>query len=504
MLPVEIKSTVSTSVAFTGPGFYPAPLGAVGQAGTTGATGAPSNSYVYGPYLASGVAWKSSTLPIIYTMSVTSNGGATLINETPGAAAYINGLRALYDVDMEYSSEQSLIDFFGKDVNSGGSMFYGSVVKGQPQPNLNTVNLNPTFLNRCAMFYMKSSGASGVSYLGASNYAAVPNPCYYNCFLKLSLLHDAFKQLNRPVQNFPLIFTFTISGAGAGSQFMPIAVADCSSAHISTGNPVVPVTTVIAAAGVSVINGFQLPQSRLLLKIVTLSKADLENYNRMCEEGAEQQIEYLVTDIVTGSGHTATIGAAGAVQVANDQITSNTIMPFRIRVLSYPLLQTIPQEPSANASLFPGGWHNSAVNWTAVNLIINGAQFYQNDLASSMEIYDLIKSEQPYGVRSIQQGGSQLGYDAFINGVTDLCFPLKRYQQANVNNICSISFRGNAATNMGTAGGSSQLGVASPITSGTMQMVYLIERVVTLKMKYTKSGLITQIVQGRDLEGVTL
>lgn len=477
MLPIKVSTTTGTP-SFTGVAGY---LNVAG----TGATAA---------YPTSGIAWKCCSLPIIYGMSVTSNAGATLINETPGAMAYVNGLRALYDMDMSYAGEQSLIDFFGKDVNTGSTMFFGAVTTGQPQPQIagNVAiqpagNLNPTFLNRCNMWLMKSSGASASYFAnGAANtYTLVTNPCYYNCFLKLSLLHDAFKQLNRPIQNFPLVFTFTISGSGAGSQLMPLALADTARGFTGSYLQVAPAPNAVA------INGYALAQSRLLLKVVVMSSKDLEAYNRMCEEGAEQSIEYLTTDIYTGSQYQASLSTYGASVL--HQVNNNTIMPYRLRVLSYALSNTlIAHDPNRPENLFPGGWHNDAINWTNVNVLINGSQFYVNDLLTPMEIFDLIKSEAPYGVRAIQQSGSQLGFDSFINGVTDLVFPLKRYKQPNVNNICNIQFKGTFGNNL------------AGLSSGTIQFVYLVERVLTLKLKYTKSGVITQVVQGRDLSGVSL
>ena len=219
--------------------------------------------------------------------------------------------------------------------------------------------------------------------------------------------------------------------------------------------------------------GFSSSSCRLYIPCVQLNANDQEAYQQLLTSGHRKIIEYTVSDVFQFANNIS-INQSNV----NTQITNSSICPIRVWILTNSTLASNLSNQASFKSMFPGG-NNGYCQFNNVNLAINNANFYINNLISMYEVYQLANELVPDVIQQVSTVGSTVGYIDYINGALPLVFDISRFTQANVNAPLTINF------------------IAASTNAIAADLTCIIEKIQTLVLTYSVNGISFQVSQGR-------
>lgn len=332
------------------------------------------------------LAFKSSILNLISGVQVSTSGGQTIVSDNN--VSIINGLRLLVEKELEWFTSEGARLMFAKDSITTPS----STAMGGTTP-VNTTASNSGFLTRIQLLKQQAAGTTS-----------------WSCQLSLPLryLHDFFDKLNFPMTNNRFQFSFSLNLSN--SSPLPPMVVD--SVQVSAAAVPPPVITIGSASS----NGVSLTSCRIYYNSVKFSPELNQKLVAKLNSGYSKKIFFRVTDsYLPGAGETAQ--TTGSI---NKLVSASTIHPLRLWLLCPPTtaLSTQGSDTVNGCFVFPGGFSNC-------NVLINNTQYYQNNLSTLEEQWQVL-SEQFPGAGSSNKSGSLLSFSDFVNTYRLHCFDVSR------------------------------------------------------------------------------
>jgi hypothetical protein len=447
-------TSVSTKLQILSDSYLVLPLRVTSASGTN----------PYTSFAANKLAIKNSLLSLIQGVSVTTGSGTSFVNETTGATSILANLRLMLEssLDIVNGCGQEL-HFGGKDTATSIPLLDRTVA---PQPTTGNATVDVTS-NRGLANRVQCFVDAGTFTNSGFNFVA---------YIPLKFIHPIFQAMSFPLINLPLLIQFNIAGTTDYSGYQPFTCATQAAGGYVSAAGAATATAALAASDAPRVTinisstdhttGFTPNACRLYLKTVSLHAKTAQALAAKVQDGFSKYIDFTVADLFKFP-NVAIQGGAGVTQSLSQTITSSAVCPRRIWVLPV----ATGTLASAN-NTFPA-WLGD-YQFSQANLAINSANYYQNNLMSQYEMYQILKDQCP-------DGQGQISYYDYLNGCNPLVFDISRLKQLDLNAPCSLQFE-------------SQIQCKSSTTA--FDLLCIVERSVTLKLNFNSSGVTSTLSYG--------
>jgi hypothetical protein len=260
----------------------------------------------------------------------------------------------------------------------------------------------------------------------------------------------------------------TFTGAGAAVSLVPVA-------------PVQDAVAAVAAPTMSIVGtisdrGFTQGACRIYFKTVTFRPNDALELAGKIKAGYKKSITFKVCDLPPLASATNQTTAT-----LNTLLTSSVSRPVAVWCL-FPPTGSL----TSTTNSFPGTIGTNLL--TNANLMINGLNFYPNQLQSQYDFYKILKKRMP-------EKGQLITYNDFLQGCNPYLFNIASSPASEAGIPCQLQLTGTLGS-----GGNSGKGVAGKVvystTPTTYDMIVLIERLQTCIMNISESSITTSMVTG--------
>ena len=225
--------------------------------------------------------------------------------------------------------------------------------------------------------------------------------------------------------------------------------------------------------------GNTLGSAILFLKTVSLNSDALAKLEKRLSNGAKKVIEFSQTE-----NFTFLANPVSATSITRD-ICTTVRQPTRMWVMVPTNVGGVTPATDSMNQLLPGYVGPNFLYNT--NIMLNGKQYYAQDLANQEEFYNILSTQFPgAGVSSV--GGAQWSIEDFKNGNSVYLFDLSRYRNADPNAALTIRLK----SLIGVLNG---VGAPSPPTD-FYDLICLVEHRMKLILNMSKSSVIATITEG--------
>jgi len=455
------------------------------------------NAYIYLPIRVSSstgvpyagneaIGFRDSILQLFKSMTITTDTGATIVNETM-SPYFINMIRPRLENDFDFFEVNGGQLEMSREIdnwlirqnmvasvpNNGWSKqeylyeaTFDSITNATHgtnpmwnDPNAyllgtsgsdtiitnNNSYYNHTFANRIALFKSMTDFNGG----------------YYDASLMIPLryLHDFFNQLNIAVINlgFNIQLYFSVTN-GQSNSTTPLFMTNDG----FNGGAAPPIITLGASR-----SGNQ--SSRLYYRSVKFDAADAARMKEKLASNFTKSINFISTDYVndrfTGSGKNIDKGTSS---FFTNEITSSVVYPLRVWALAYPT-------PALRDPTAAGRWPLSVTPFhiNNANILINNVPYYKANLLWPQDHWEQIKQQFPNGQAAIR-------YDQYVRFNRWMCFDLQRLGLERITSPTepvSLAIQGDLVVPPD----------ASSATNSNVSMIYLVERMNEITFRFSSS-----------------
>lgn len=381
----------------------------------------PSESYLTVPLrvtMGSGtntslVAFKRAVTDLIYSVQVQSSSGNVIVSDTN--LPLYNHVRSLLNLSFEDLQQMAPELHFAKDTEN---QYHAAFDVANNQPTNNA--LNPGFVTRAR--YLKQ----GATYTGASKTIdTVVN-------IPLRFIHPLFEACNFPLINQRFQLTFGLNIGPNGSTVIPLLGGSANSISVGLASDVpagaaagvaasgilTPPSTAAGALALTIpSSGVKAPgssvtitQARLNIKCVKFSPELNLKLAQKLQSGMVKMVDFVQCDTYLGSGASeVNVAANNGTQLVR-LVSPSTIRPTRVFMVGMP----------------NGAWTDASVlstyiaSFTNCNILISNQRYYNNDLTTPREQYEILKDNMVYN--------GLISYQEFLASYRILCFDLTRHK----------------------------------------------------------------------------
>lgn len=344
------------------------------------------------------VTVKRAVTDFIYGLTLSTGSGSTIVSDIN--IVTINQIRLLVETSFEYWQEQGAQLLFSKDRPARVTNAHGTITAPTA-----AVATNEGFADRASWFKQTCAIAAGV----ISTVVFIP----------LKHIHDFFMQLDYPIINLRLQMSFLLNMYSNGSIVPALAGAVASGGTLA--NPVVTI-------GAATMPGstIQLTNCRLYYKTVKYHPEVNMQLAQKLAAGFTKMVEFRVTDTYLPSV-SETNQTGGSI---TRLVSPSTIRPVRVWLLACPNTALSSSTPIAGGTIRLATYVGQFTN---ANLLVNNSRYYNNDLVTAGDFYNILKEQFP-------ENQGLVTYSDFLTTYRLHCFDVTRLKDRlkNPNEACSL------------------------------------------------------------------
>ena len=430
------------------------------------------------------LAVKNSILSLIQGVQIDSVSGSSLVSANQ-SAPIINNLKLLIDSSTDFYDQNELM-FAGHDKYIKAPGLYGGVEPSVTRGHATIDPLhNPALASRICVFESLASPAVAVTVDGVTTYSRT-----LVAYIPLKFLSDLFAQLNFPIQNFGLKFTFNIAGVSGFSNYFPFTCPSLA-AHRTLGDidattalpvgggnvpgtlaeavPAVAKPLLAIAGNATYGTGGWTAQPCIYLKTVSFTPNDAEALASKIMAGYKKKLTYAVSDHFPLGQTTAQF---------RQIITTSSIRPTRIWAFPLPKGTLSSEANTFPARIGPYGLKDC-------NIVLGGKPFYANSLRTQYELYREFK-QQMMGDGVSKHRASPISFSDWTNGFNPYCFDISRSPLVKTNQSHEITIEADAF----------DLVTGLPVT--VYDLCVVVERLRTVVIDVSAGGVAVAVRDGAD------
>ena len=371
-------------------------------------------------------SFKSSVLSFITSCQVSITGNNTIFSDNN--ISLINSIRLMVEKDLDFINAEGPEILYagpGRLTTPSSTTMGGSVIS-------NNDTTNSSFLTRIQLLKQVSTGTTTWS-----TTLKVP----------LKYIHDFFAQLNFPMTNNRFNFTF---GYATTSSLLSPWMVDLT---LPTPTATLSVLPSVGAC-------------RLYYRSLKFLPSINQDIVNKLNSGFQKRVSFRCSDFYLGA-------KAQTTEPISSTISPATIHPLRIWVLGCPVnsLSTQGSDTVNSAFCFP-------MRLTGLNALIQNTQYYQRNLDSPLEQWDILKQQFPSN--SSELSGSQLTYSDFFNNFRLNCIDVSRLKDRLKDPNSNVSIQVVAARD--------------PAYTGSVDIYYVVERLQACTFMFNSSE--TKVIIG--------
>jgi len=338
------------------------------------------------------LCFKRSAADLINGLTLQTGNGATLVSDQN--IQLVNHIRNLVEISYQ--------DWLQ---SSGDLLFQKDEAKAQTAVG----NTSPTIVSgENAGLDKRVSWTKMDSKFAAATYSTVLT-------IPLKFIHDIFMQLDYPICNLRLLFTFFLNTQNSGVTMNPI-VADVA------GNAVVNVTSGGSFAGSSQ----TLTGCRLYYKTCKFSPEVNRMLAQKLQSGFLKNLSFRITDTYLASGSDVNVAASSSV---DKLVSASTTAPLKVWFLAPPTSTITGSTQGNTLSVYRGKLRQA-------NILVNNSRYYDQNLDTPRMFWEIVKDNM--NDSDIHTG--LINFNDWINAYALHCFDLTRLgnKMRNPNEAVSL------------------------------------------------------------------
>ena len=233
--------------------------------------------------------------------------------------------------------------------------------------------------------------------------------------IPLKFIHDIFMQMDYPVCNLRLLFTFFLNTQNSGVTMNPI-VSDIAQ------NALVNVTSGGSFAGSSQ----TLTGCRLYYKTCKFSPEVNRMLAQKLQSGFLKNLSFRITDTYLASGADVKVTAGSSV---DKLVSASTTAPLKVWFLAPPNASITGDTQGNTLSVYRGKLRNA-------NILVNNTRYYDQNLDTPRMFWEIIRDNM--NASDIHEG--LINFNDWINAYALHCFDLTRLgnKMRNPNEAVSL------------------------------------------------------------------
>jgi len=352
------------------------------------------------------ITFRRSVADLVYGVTVSSGSGSTIVSEQNNTI--INNLRLLFETSYDEWQENAASLVFHKDSVDPelGTMPYGTAVA------FPTDATNKGLMARTSYFREITTNAPTAPADGSGVFQTVAH-------IPLAVICDLFKQMKFPLINLRLLITIQVNMYSNKSYHQPIVT---NIPVVTSGGRTLGDLEISAAPYADTIGG-SLSSCRLYYRVLKFHPSLNVALAQRLASGFSKEVMFRLADQYTYNAE-----PAGPI---NRLVTPSVIHPTRLFLMapvnnSFTDLRVLPT--------YSGAFSNA-------NILVNNKRYYNNDLMTSKDFYDILKQQMPEN--------PLVSYHDFLNGYRVHVFDLSRLQDRIAQPNSAVSLQVNARRDAG-------------------------------------------------------